>query len=667
MSRADPRRRLRLVPVLLSLLLFACAPASHWARQSGQGVSLRRDPLADELVARAERAGLAGQPAWLKLVHYRKDPLGTSYRSDADGPGFFVAPLGRFDPRAELEATIRAVLAPAPAGANDATLDAHPACRFPARVMYLASAVGLPLDALGVPRCPGFERYLGELRPEGATLVFTSYYLNNPASAFGHTFLRIRKAGSYAVGEKRELLDYGIDFSADVTTENPVGYALMGLTGMFHGTFKRLPYYYKVREYNDTESRDLWEYDLDLSPEQLFTLVAHSWEVGSTWFDYYYVGENCSYAVYSLIDAARPELDLMAQIVSPVIPAATVQALFEHPGLVTGVRYRPALRSQLDERVRALSRREQDLVEAVERDPGVALPIPEDRAVAVLDAALDLLDTRHGKELIHDRTHSDAAERKQRLLLRRAAIRRPSPALTVARPEDEAPQLGHGASRVALGGGATAAGQPFVSLDARLALHDLADPPRGYPETAQIEFLATRLRFGETPAGTFRVELDRFDVVKVLSLSSLERFSRNISFQVAAGGVGLPGSRGRLRAAGRFLLGGGLAKSLGHGALTLWAMGDGELLVGRSFSSDVPELPLRIGAGPSGGLRVRLVRSAVLVLSGFHYWYPLQDPGTRYGGEAVLRVALGRDLALGAEGRVHPFGVEGQGLLYAYF
>ena len=25
-----------------------------------------------------------------------------------------------------------------------------------------------------------------------------------------------------------------------------------------------MPYYYKVREYNDYESRDLWEYELEL-------------------------------------------------------------------------------------------------------------------------------------------------------------------------------------------------------------------------------------------------------------------------------------------------------------------------------------------------------------------------------------------------------------------
>jgi hypothetical protein len=252
-------------------------------------------------------------------------------------------------------------------------------------------------------------------------------------------------------------------------------------------------------------------------------------------------------------------------------------------------------------------------------------------------------------------------------LLRRAAIRKPSPDLIVQRPADDAPQLGHAARRIGIGGGRTSAGQPFLSLDARLALHDLADPSRGYPQTAQIEFLNTRMRLGETPAGTMRLEIERLDLVRVLSLSSLERFSKHSSFQVAAGAVGLPASRGRLRGAGRFMLGSGLAKSFWREAFTLWAMGDAELLFGRSFSHDVPDLPLRVGVGPSAGLRVRFHPDFVAVVSGFHYWYPVQDPPRRYVAEAVLRYQFVPNLALGVEGRLHSFGLEGQGLLYSYF
>ena len=73
---------------------------------------------------------------------------------------------------------------------------------------------------------------------------------------------------------------------------------------MFHA----LPYFYKVREYNDYESRDLWEYDLNLSPRAVAMLVAHLWELGSTYFDYFYLSENCSYHSLAVLGVAEPSL-----------------------------------------------------------------------------------------------------------------------------------------------------------------------------------------------------------------------------------------------------------------------------------------------------------------------------------------------------------------------
>src|SRR5205085_2119317 len=98
----------------------------------------------------------------------------------------------------------------------------------------------------------------------------------------------LHKAGGH------DLLDYGVDYSATADTSNPVLYAFKGIFGFFPGTFHIFPYYYKVREYNDYESRDLWEYDLSLTPQQVTMLVAHLYELGATYFDYYYIDENCS-------------------------------------------------------------------------------------------------------------------------------------------------------------------------------------------------------------------------------------------------------------------------------------------------------------------------------------------------------------------------------------
>jgi Domain of unknown function (DUF4105) len=621
--------------------------------------------IADALIELAKQRDLASGAGWRKLVHYRTSLISRQQVSDADGPSFFLSERGKTDPFAELAATIRALLAPA-AGTQPADLDAHAACRFPARTMFLIRELGLSPSWLGASSCPDFDRYLSELRPTGVSLIFTSYYLNNPSSAFGHTFLRIHKE-SYAVGERRELLDYGIDFSADVTTKNPIAYTVMGLTGLFHGTFKRMPYYYKVREYNDTESRDLWEYELALDDAQRWQLVAHLWELGHTDFDYFYLGENCSYAILGVIDAARPELDLMRHVSSPVIPATTVQIMRAQPGLVRSVHYRPALRTQLDAKLAGLTRDEVVLVAALGRDPEAPLGLPDKRAILVLDAAADLIDIRHAKELLTTREGA-AAKHKQRLLERRAALRVPSPEVPVPTDLNSAPERGHRARRVGLLAGRDAAHEAYYGLDFRLALHDLADASYGYPEGAQIEFLHAQVRMGEVK-DRFKVRLDRLDVVRVISLSSMERFKRHISFQLAAGLLGVLESKTRTQTAGHVLLGSGLARGVLHDALLVWAMADAQLLVGLPFSDSArgERVPLRIGAGPSGGLRARLHPTLVLLGTASYYWYPAQLPDARYQLDATLRWEFARDFAVGAETRLHRYGLEAQGLLYAYF
>ena len=65
-------------------------------------------------------------------------------------------------------------------------------------------------------------------------------------------------------GRRRRSLNYTVNFSADVTNSNDFLFAFYGLAGRYRGRFATVPYYIKIREYTDMESRDLWEYDLSL-------------------------------------------------------------------------------------------------------------------------------------------------------------------------------------------------------------------------------------------------------------------------------------------------------------------------------------------------------------------------------------------------------------------
>ena len=200
---------------------------------------------ADELVALARSRGLAGARDWRLLLHYRPTLFG-GWKSEAAGTPFFLSgPVGPGDPEAELEASLRAFLAPGPAG------DAHPQCRLPARWDWLKRALGVDPLRVHEQRCPAFETWRTGISAQSVTLVYATAYLNSPASMYGHTFLRL----SRSTGEGNPLLDYIVNFAADVDTENGFVYAVKGVTGMFPGHFYVMPYYVKVQEYSNIDCR----------------------------------------------------------------------------------------------------------------------------------------------------------------------------------------------------------------------------------------------------------------------------------------------------------------------------------------------------------------------------------------------------------------------------
>jgi hypothetical protein len=74
----------------------------------------------------------------------------------------------------------------------------------------------------------------------------------------------------------------------------------------FFGRFLVEPYFQLVRKYNDLESRDIWEYQLDLTPLEIHGLLLHVWELQNASSDYYFFGENCSFHLLTLLEAVRP-------------------------------------------------------------------------------------------------------------------------------------------------------------------------------------------------------------------------------------------------------------------------------------------------------------------------------------------------------------------------
>jgi hypothetical protein len=628
--------------------------------------SLRAEPVradaayVEALVLRARELDLANQQTWRDLLHYRSSLFG--WKSEADAKSFFVAPDGKSDPQAELEATLRGLFGPMP---KDKRLE-HPYCRFPARLAWLNSRLGF--DFTRVPRrsCPRFQDFVKKLDARSLVLVFSSYYLNNPASAFGHTFLRVNKERrSKSDEEGLELLDYGIDYAAAADTSNAFIYGFKGLTGMFPGLFHKVPFYLKVREYNDYESRDLWEYELDLTREQVSMVLAHIWELGSNYFDYFYLSENCSYHILGALQVANPRLRLVEHAGWPVIPAETVK-LVQQAGLVKSVHYRPSNRTQFRTRLGQLSGPEREMLDALVADPSAVFPAGFTGPVRarVLDAALDLVDFRFASDLVRgpgEEADPEGVALKQRLLERRAEILLESEGLKMAPPLRKMPHVGHDASRFGLGSGRLEGRGFYHAFDFRLALHDLADPSPGYPDEAAIEFLPLKLRYYiEDPA----LSLEDVNLIRVVSLTPINAFDKSWSWTVRAGGTRVRDAGCDGCFAGIAEFGAGFALAPFGDPLTFWLFADLRALL--PVDGGLLDT-IRAGIGPSGGVRLRLGEDLALLGSGAWHWLPEQDPRSTWEANGTLRWQYVQDFAFSLEARVQPDAISAELLSLIYF
>jgi hypothetical protein len=583
------------------------------------------------LQTRAREMRLAETPMWQTLLHYRRHPLTGRLRSLADDPEFFLSPQGQHDAQAELDATLAAFFDPTLRFA----LDQSAACRFIARHDWLRAQLKFDTDLLPEPNCARYRQWRQGIGASRVTLIFPSAYLNSPASMYGHTFLRLDPQPDARTAQGRPLLSYAINYAANGNENEGLAFAFKGLTGLYAGQFTNAPYYIRIREYNDLENRDIWEYELQLTPEEIDRLMAHTWELGPTVFDYYFFDENCSYHLLSLIDAARPELQLSAQFTWWAIPLDTIKAIARVPGLMGAVRYRPANSSELQYRAKLLGPQGAAWAKDITTGqlPLSALeakePSPERRAL-ILETAerLTAYDATRRESV-------DSETQKQRMTLLAARAALPSgPALAVPTPRLD-PTQGHDTARVDLLMGQRN-GHAQVTLQARPAYHELMDTEEGYQRGAAITFFSVAL----SKTSTGHVQLERFVPVEIASLSPYEPLLAARSWRVHVGleRADQPRADGS-RPMGLNLQGGpGLSHELGTGQRAL-----GYLFLDNQARWDrsLPEGTWAVGSGLATGVLLDLTSGTRLQIEGFARAYLDHQPRER-GLLANLRIRLDR-------------------------
>ena len=482
---------------------------------NGVATLARADPLVDILAIVADQK-MSNAQQWRALLHYDAPLGGGRESSRAHESSFFLASNGSTDPEAELQATIRAMYENPSDDKN-----AHVICRFPARFHWITNGKLLPQI-----ECQAYTEWRAAIQPERITLVFPASFLNNPASAFGHTFIRLdhRKDDTTT-----KLLDYAADFAASTHGESALIYAAKGIFGGYQGFYSIAPYYKKVEKYSDLENRDIWEYDLALTPDEVHMLVAHLWELRQVPFNYFYFDENCSYHILALLDVARPELQLVKSMRMWVIPVDTIRTISRYAGLIRSVVFRPSAATKLRARIANVDKEIQSSARKLAMQEGVSHETSQQnnladsrRRAAAFDLAYDFLTYER------IRTRSDSEIQKKRaweLLKNRSEIALETE--PVSTRELAAPESGHRTAMMALGGGRIE-DRTVAEFTFRPAFHGLTDPLPGYLPGNQIQFLDTTLQYTEERG----VSLQRLTALNITALTPRDEFFRPISWRV---------------------------------------------------------------------------------------------------------------------------------------
>lgn len=555
---------------------------------------------------------LSEEPKWHRLLHYKKRYLG-GYKSEADGRKFFLAADGKYSPLNELKKSVELFSETAKPA------DDHAICRFPLRYRWLNQKLGSPWKA-DISGCTTYISFFQKLAAKRASIIFSSYYLSNPNSAFGHTLLRLSRFEDAA---ETELLDYGINFAAEARAVNPLVYMVKGLLGGYEGRFNAIPYYYKIREYSNSEFRDLWSYELNLTVPQVFELVDHIWELGQTHFDYFYFDENCSYHLMALLEVIFPEKDLTSRFRFFAIPADTIREL-RLAGLISEGKKRESTYTKLMNLSADLSDDELRMAKSLALNPKKVTAVKEladQKAADILDVSLEAFDYFNAQKIL---TEDQATKNKKEPLL---AARATNPVITQDKVSsitaNESPALTHSPVRLGLYQGYEHHSGQLTRFEFRTSFHDMLDPASGSLREGELEMgrLSVEHVQRDYRGGDFR--LDYFSVFSIKNLSGQNFWASPLSWE-------LSGGLKRILLTCTDCPGGFVDGSVGNTV----QFQDGRYLVAFLINAEVNvqntfQENYRLGTGPKIYFRAKFTDSLMTGLSLPYHWfsYSVRDLG----------------------------------------
>jgi hypothetical protein len=443
---------------------------------------------------------------WLKLLHYEKNTFGSGYTSPLSS-GFFLTPDGSVNPENEWRANIEAMKK---RGENSAQ------CLFPARYRFIKSVVQ---DKFTDSECLALRAFLQDFPSvESLSVVFSSAYAQSPASMFGHTFLKINMKGA------NDLRQAAVNYSASVPPdENPFAFAYFGLTGGYKGQWSVQPYYEKIKEYAFSEQRDLWEYELKLTPEESLLVLLHIWEIQTnSYFNYYFFNKNCSYQILAAIEAIKPHWKLLNYHIA-LIPGESTKSLVDG-NYVKKIQFRPSFRKEALYQFNQLNPEQKNVFKKYihsERE--------DINDVKILDAAM----AYDHYQMAHKGSKFTLKESEQinKTLQNRAIFQGGSLEKDNAHYSNVTqPDIGHDAYSLSLGEARNDAWE--TQLTFKTAYHDLMNNDFGHSPYSHIDFPSIQFSYNHDLNKAY---ISQFKLLAVTSLAPISFVSNSPSWKLDVG------------------------------------------------------------------------------------------------------------------------------------
>ena len=438
------------------------------------------------------------------------------------------------------------------------------ACAFPARYSYIQKYHPEFVNE----KCPSFSEWEKELAVKDIYLVYASSYVSNPASMFGHSFLRLSRGG---VSRSSALNDYSVGFMA-LTNNNDssFSYAIKGITGGYVGNYEVKPFYMNVGLYQSAEDRDLWQYKLNLSQSQVNFFVKILWELSqNTGFSYYFFDENCSSQLLKTLQIVDEDFNFFEGrhfiFAHPIETIKWAKAsVVEKDEL-----FYPAINKVLRKRLREMSGDERASYQKLKRNID---GVKDESSIRVLDALIDFYKFESYRK--NSNLKKNEQEIMNAILKRRAALKVVSEKFEYIANKSEEPILFHDPNSLSLG--ISQVGDDLVgNFDFKLGYHGLTDGSRGHDGFSFIDYLGVKTTFDQDSLKLREVNFVEINSLAPFLLES-QTYSWNFKMDFMRRDVFLKEDY--------FNIGGALGISLFYGEDILFSFIGTEALIGKDTS-----------------------------------------------------------------------------------